>query len=53
MVKNNSITVQNIKIAITSINNEDYISLTDMVKAKDDDSRAADIIKKGCATGEP
>ena len=45
MVKNNSITVQNIKIAITSINNEDYISLTDMVKAKDDDSRAADIIK--------
>ena len=45
MAKNNSITVQNIKIAITSINNEDYISLTDMVKAKDDDSRAADIIK--------
>ena len=45
MAKNNSITVQNIKIAITSINNEDYMSLTDMVKAKDDDSRAADIIK--------
>lgn len=45
MAKNHKITVQNTEISITTINNEDYISLTDMVKAKKDDVRAADIIK--------
>lgn len=35
MVKNTLITVQNIDVAITTINNEDYICLTDMIKAKD------------------
>ncbi|MDV3774003.1 DNA-binding protein [Elizabethkingia anophelis] len=45
MAKNNKITVQNTEITITTINDEDYISLTDMVKAKDDDIRAADVIK--------
>lgn len=44
MVKINKITVQNTNISITSINNQDYISLTDMVKVKDDDVRTADII---------
>lgn len=39
------ITVQGTEINITNVNNDDYICLTDMVKAKDDESRAADIIK--------
>ena len=39
------ITVENIDITISNYNNEDYISLTDMVKGRDDDSRPADIIK--------
>ncbi len=43
--KNNIITVQDINISITTINDNDYICLTDMAKAKDDESRAADIIK--------
>lgn len=45
MNKLSKITVQGTEINITNFNNEDYISLTDMVKAKDDESRAADIIK--------
>lgn len=43
--KTTTITVQGIDISITKNNEEDYISLTDMVKAKDSDGRAADIIK--------
>lgn len=39
------ITVDNIDITISNYNNEDYISLTDMVKGRGDDSRPADIIK--------
>jgi hypothetical protein len=35
MTKTNTIVVQDIKIAITTIHNEDYICLTDMIKAKD------------------
>lgn len=35
MAKNNKIIVQNKEITITTVNNEDYISLTDMIKAKD------------------
>ena len=42
---NSKLNVQNISIALTTIGNEDYISLTDMAKGKDDDSRAADMIK--------
>lgn len=45
MARNYKITVQDIDITITTIKDEDYISLTDMVKAKEGDSRAADIIK--------
>ncbi|HEY5368802.1 MAG TPA: KilA-N domain-containing protein [Hanamia sp.] len=37
--------VQGTEINITTINDNDYICLTDMVKAKEDESRAADIIK--------
>lgn len=43
--KNNIITVQDINISITTINDNDYICLTDMAKAKDDENRATDIIK--------
>lgn len=45
MSKFNKITVQGTEINITNVNNDDYICLTDMVKAKEDDTRAADIIK--------
>ena len=45
MPKNNILKVQDIEISITCINDTDYICLTDMAKAKEDDSRAADIIK--------
>jgi len=33
--KNSKLIVQNIEISLTSINNEDYICITDMMKAKD------------------
>lgn len=39
------IQVQDITISVASINNDDFICLTDMAKAKDGDARAADIIK--------
>ncbi len=39
------ITVQNTPITVLNIEEQDYISLTDMATAKDGDSRAADIIK--------
>ena len=45
MAKRNIITVEGTKINITSFNEEDYICLTDMAGSKDDDSRAADVIK--------
>jgi hypothetical protein len=45
MAKRDSITVEGTKINITSFNEEDYICLTDMAGSKDDDSRAADVIK--------
>ena len=37
--------VQGIEIALTTINEEDFICITDIVKAKGGDARAADIIK--------
>lgn len=45
MVKNSIISVQGVEISITKHNEEDYICITDMVGAKDGNSRAADIIK--------
>lgn len=45
MGKTSIIKVRGIDIAITKYNQEDYICLTDMVRAKDGESRAADIIK--------
>jgi hypothetical protein len=50
MSKNTIITVQGTEISITSVRDNDYICLTDMVKAKEDDSRAADIIKNWIRT---
>ncbi len=43
--KTSFISVQNIEITIASFDLDDYICLTDMAKAKGDESRAADIIK--------
>ncbi|WP_443702908.1 KilA-N domain-containing protein [Prevotella sp.] len=39
------IKVQNTEITVLNVNEQDYISLTDMAGAKDGDSRAADVIK--------
>lgn len=39
------IIVQEVEITIVSVNQSDYISLTDMANAKEGESRAADIIK--------
>jgi len=50
MSKHTVMTVQGIEIAITTIRENDYICLTDMVKAKEDSSRAADIIKNWIRT---
>jgi hypothetical protein len=40
-----NITVQNTTITVLNIEEQDYISLTDMATAKDGDSRTADVIK--------
>lgn len=40
------ITVQNTSVTVISVNDEDYISLTDMANAKESESRAADIIRR-------
>jgi len=39
------IKVQNKEITVITLNEKDYISLTDMANAKESESRAADIIK--------
>lgn len=44
------ILVQNTAITILKVNNNDYISLTDMANAKEGESRAADIIKNWLRT---
>lgn len=44
------ITVKNTEITIISVEERDYISLTDMANAKDSESRAADIIKNWLRT---
>ena len=45
MTKTSIMNVQGIEIALTTINEEDFICITDIVKAKSGDARAADIIK--------
>ena len=45
MTKTFIMNVQGIEIALTTINEEDFICITDIVKAKGVDARAADIIK--------
>ena len=42
--KTTKITVQGINISITKNNEEDYISLTDMAKVKDEDNNRSDMI---------
>jgi len=44
-MKSKKINVQNIEITITSIDDEDYISLTDMLKAKDGDFFISDWLR--------
>ena len=44
-MKNNIIVVNNISIGISSDKNEDYICISDIAKAKSDNSRAADVIR--------
>jgi hypothetical protein len=44
------IKVENNEITILSVNEKDYISLTDMANAKESESRAADIIKNWLRT---
>lgn len=39
------ITVQDSEISIVTVDEKDYISLTDMANAKESESRAADVIK--------
>lgn len=43
--KTSLITVQDTPVTILRIDQNDYISLTDMAKARTDASRAADVIK--------
>jgi hypothetical protein len=44
-LKNDIIEVQKIKINITTINEKDYICISDIAKAKSDKSRATDVIR--------
>ena len=44
------ISVQDTNITVININNQDYISLTDMAGAKENDTRAADVIKNWIRT---
>ena len=48
--KNKMIIVKGTKIAVISKNNNDYVSLTDMAKAKEGEARAADVIKNWIRT---
>ena len=43
--KTQIIRVQNTEISIANMENEDYICITDIAKAKEGDLRAADVIK--------
>ena len=50
MPKTSKIAVLDTEISISTISGEDYICITDMAKAKSDESRAADIIKNWIRT---
>lgn len=50
MSKISTIDIRNAIISITKIEEEDYICLTDMAKAKEGDNRAADVIKNWIRT---
>lgn len=50
MSKIKNIDIENTIISITKIEDEDYICLTDMAKAKQGDNRAADVIKNWIRT---
>ncbi len=45
MAKKEKLLVQNTEVQIITENENDYICITDMANAKDNESRAADIIK--------
>ncbi len=45
MVKTSIIRVEGIEIAVTTVNNNDYISITDMIKAKDGDFFISDWLR--------
>lgn len=49
--KTTSITVQDVPVTIMNVDQRDYISLTDMARARTDAGRAADVIKTGSAPG--
>ena len=42
-MSNKIIEVQNIKINVTNLNEKDFICISDIAKAKSDNSRAADL----------
>jgi hypothetical protein len=50
MAKSKIIEVQEVTISLTDFHGEDYICITDMAKAKTDESRAADVIKNWIRT---
>ena len=50
MSKISMIEIKDAIISITKIEEEDYICLTDMAKAKEGDNRAADVIKNWIRT---
>jgi hypothetical protein len=45
MAKNNKLKVQDIEISLTKVNSEDYICLTDMIKAKDGEFFVSDWLR--------
>ena len=49
-MKNSSILVKNVKINIMSEEDNDYICITDLAKAKTDNSRAADVVRNWLRT---
>jgi hypothetical protein len=50
MKKQKLITIQDSIVTISKINGNDYICLSDMAKAKSDNSRSADVIKNWITT---
>lgn len=48
--KTSVITVQDVEVTIITVNQKDYISLTNMAKARTDATRAADVIKNWLRT---